>query len=249
MGVIYRLVFPSGKCYVGQTTRPLHKRMLEHQKSQNNSWLLARAIKKYSWHNVKTECLVELPNTLLDSYEQRFIDLYGCVRPGGYNLTKGGDENPMNTVSGRKRQLEAVQTDAHRKARGQESRSWHQDPAKHEAWKMKNALAQQQEETRKKQGKITASNWKVPEIRNKRVKGLTAAFSKPETAAKRARAAAKALRTDEVRANLTAARMKKREELLAKLPPEEREKKRAILEKQAKAARQWYQRKHGLSLT
>ena len=66
MVFVYRLVFPSGKCYVGQTTRPLHTRMWEHQPSHNNSWLLARAIKEYSSHTVTLECLGALTHNLLD---------------------------------------------------------------------------------------------------------------------------------------------------------------------------------------
>ena len=223
--------------------------MLEHQKKQNNSWLVARAIAKWGWDNVKAEILVELPDSLLNDYEKRFIDLFESLKPSGYNLTEGGDMNPMDTASGRQRQLSAVQTQVHRDAQGAATREWHKDPKKHERWRVRNAAAQQKNESRGKQREISSLNWKIPAIRKKRLDGLKAAFSDPKVASKRANAAAKAMRSDKARKNLSDAQMKKREELLAKLPPEEREKKRAKLEKGAIAARHCYQRKHGLSLT
>lgn len=184
-GVIYKLSFPSGKVYIGQTTKNPKKRWHLHRVRANHCWYLARAIKRHGWENVKKEVLVELPSDQLNVYEAKFIAAYGCIRPGGYNLTAGGDYNPMNDARIRQRQLEKVQDQKHREAQRDHSKKWHTDPIKHKKW-----LKRQ---------------------------------TSPEAMAKR-----------------HAAQMRKREERLAKFPPEKREAERRRLEKNAAMARAKY---------
>jgi len=101
MGVIYRLVSPKGKSYVGQTTMLLRKRLAQHRcpTSSNHCRLISKAIKKYKWCNMKVEVLVEVPDDLLDEYECKFMDAFNTLVPHGYNLVTGGSW--MNTEEGK----------------------------------------------------------------------------------------------------------------------------------------------------
>ena len=70
MGYIYRLVFPSGKCYVGQTIGTVQARWRGHKNSSNkkgaNCRLLKNAIAKYGWKYVKKEVVTKPYNSELD---------------------------------------------------------------------------------------------------------------------------------------------------------------------------------------
>ena len=248
MGFVYRFVFPNGKMYVGQTTKAdVRKRWHLHRVRANNSWAVANAIRKHGWESIKKEVLLEIADELLNHYEAKFIDLLGTLRPGGYNLTPGGDFNPMNTEHGRARQLESVRSTSHRASQGKHSRDWHKNQAMHNAWASKNAISNRSIKKRLKLSNSTRSSWENSEVRTKRTEGLKRAFQDESTSAKRKKAAAKALRTAEASANMMAGHARAREAKLAKLPPAEREKKRADMEKRRNKAREKYRAKHGIT--
>ena len=94
MGIIYKLTSPSGKSYIGQTRRTLQERMNGH-KSNGKCRLIHKAIKKYGFVNFTLETLVEVPNNLLNLYEEKMIAAYGTHGKFGYNLSDGGEKNPM----------------------------------------------------------------------------------------------------------------------------------------------------------
>ena len=75
MGIIYCLTSPSGKKYIGQTTRDFDKRFEEHCK-RKECRILHNAIQKYGQDNFKKEILLECNNYFLDEYEIKFINLY-----------------------------------------------------------------------------------------------------------------------------------------------------------------------------
>lgn len=54
MGYIYILTSPNGKSYIGQTIRPIEKRLEEHQKSKGGRGV-SGAIKKYDWDNFEKD--------------------------------------------------------------------------------------------------------------------------------------------------------------------------------------------------
>lgn len=89
MGIIYCLISPSGKKYIGQTTRDLNKRYEEHCTSKG-SRILYNAIQKYGKDNIKKEILLICDNHLLNEYEIKFIHLYNTLYPNGYNIRTGG---------------------------------------------------------------------------------------------------------------------------------------------------------------
>jgi group I intron endonuclease len=90
MGVIYKITSPSGKSYIGQTKRRFERRWTEHCKLNGTCILLENAIAKYGVEKMQIEILLEANNSLLDSYEQQFIELLGTLEPTGYNIRSGG---------------------------------------------------------------------------------------------------------------------------------------------------------------
>ena len=90
IGYIYRITSPSGKSYIGQTTR--FKERMDRHSLTNSKTKLSNSIKKYGWeaHRVdilwQGECTGEQLNTL----EINFIELY-CNFHNGLNLTEGGE--------------------------------------------------------------------------------------------------------------------------------------------------------------
>ncbi len=90
MGFIYSLTFPSGKKYIGQTTRNITKRLSEHLKCYGGCILLENAIKKYGQENIIIETLKECPDEELDQYEKQYIADLNTLEPNGYNIRTGG---------------------------------------------------------------------------------------------------------------------------------------------------------------
>lgn len=91
MGIIYCLTSPSGKKYIGQTSRTLEKRLKEHE-AGGGCRILNNAIAKYGINSFTVDVLVDVEDQLLDEYEQRFIADYGTMYPSGYNIRSGGSK-------------------------------------------------------------------------------------------------------------------------------------------------------------
>jgi group I intron endonuclease len=90
MGYIYIIRHKvSGKAYIGQTIRPIEKRLAEHQLSSNGCKAICGAIQKYGWENFDAEWY-EIPDADLNFYEEMLVALLGTLTPGGYNLKEGG---------------------------------------------------------------------------------------------------------------------------------------------------------------
>ncbi len=89
MGIIYKLTFPSGKSYIGQTIQTFAKRMSQH-KMTNDCKVCHAAFLKYGAENVIKEIILYCDKEDLDMYEEKFIALYNTVVPNGYNVMPGG---------------------------------------------------------------------------------------------------------------------------------------------------------------
>ncbi len=89
--VIYRHISPSGKCYVGQTNRPLESRW-NNGKGYSRAFKFGKAIDRYGWENFTHEILEShiLTQELANERECFYIGLYDSFI-NGYNSTKGGD--------------------------------------------------------------------------------------------------------------------------------------------------------------
>jgi len=105
-GWIYQLLFPSTLSYVGQTESWV-RRMRQHKecKGRSDGRIVKNAILKYGWSNVKVVVLQTLELTglnnrerrkLLDKHEIYWIARLNTVKPNGYNITPGGDAQPMD---------------------------------------------------------------------------------------------------------------------------------------------------------
>jgi group I intron endonuclease len=90
MGVIYCLTSPSGKSYIGQTKRPIEKRLREHSKMSTGCVALNSAIQKYGFDSFKVDILLIANDEHLDMYETNMINIYNSLYPNGYNIRTGG---------------------------------------------------------------------------------------------------------------------------------------------------------------
>jgi group I intron endonuclease len=89
-GIIYKISSPSGKVYVGQTTKRFEKRIKQHHRKDSGCTAISRAIHKYGDH-MKYEIIEEdVPQEQLDEREVHWIKELNSLTPGGYNLNSGG---------------------------------------------------------------------------------------------------------------------------------------------------------------
>ena len=92
--LIYCILFPNGKRYVGKTECSLGKRKKEHKHhSKHKTTRLYNAIRKYGWNNLDWIILEECcDKAKLSEREIVWIDKFSCLnRDKGYNLREGGD--------------------------------------------------------------------------------------------------------------------------------------------------------------
>lgn len=101
-GCIYRLEFPSGKSYIGQTTWSAEIRLRVHLQDarKGSKCIVHYAIRKYG--KPKLFVLEEnVPIEMLNDREIYHIKNWATLSPYGYNLTGGGEglKNPSrNTI-------------------------------------------------------------------------------------------------------------------------------------------------------
>lgn len=98
--IIYKLVFPNNKIYIGQTKQNFKKRLNQHytqsvnKKSKNYNFLICRAIRKYNWDDIKKEILCIVSKEFVDEAEIYFIKEYQSNNKRfGYNIESGGNKN------------------------------------------------------------------------------------------------------------------------------------------------------------
>ncbi|AGE55792.1 GIY-YIG catalytic domain-containing endonuclease [Acanthocystis turfacea Chlorella virus MN0810.1] len=85
-GIIYKIVFPHKKVYIGQTKRSLSQRGVEHIKDTSGCIKLKNAFKKYGHEDCVMSILKDnIPEQFLDYWENKFIDEYDSIK-NGYNI-------------------------------------------------------------------------------------------------------------------------------------------------------------------
>lgn len=95
-GIIYKVIFPNGKCYIGQTTRGLSNRKKEHIKNKKENVVFHNAIHKYGESNISWE-IIDIGNSIeeLNEKEIYWIEFYKSYvhrdKSNGYNMTLGGE--------------------------------------------------------------------------------------------------------------------------------------------------------------
>jgi len=94
-GLVYGLLSPSGKAYIGQTSESLQTRLCKHRydAEKGATTAIGKAIRKYGLANLKVFVLADnATKEWRDFYEFLFIGLLKShVSMGGYNITIGGD--------------------------------------------------------------------------------------------------------------------------------------------------------------
>lgn len=96
---VYKHTTPSGKVYIGLTSRPPKERWkggYGYKKSNPHFW---SAIQKYGWDNIKHEILLSgLSKQQASEFEKMYICLYNSAdRRYGYNKTYGGENGAKPT--------------------------------------------------------------------------------------------------------------------------------------------------------
>lgn len=109
----------NGKQYVGQTIRGYLHRWKGHcmyanrKVDRTSPQLIDKVIDKYGIENFKVELLETVPIIQKDIKEQYYIEKYDTYN-NGYNLTIGGDYNPMTDINVKNKHLQKMQSLEHR---------------------------------------------------------------------------------------------------------------------------------------
>ena len=105
----------NGKQYVGMDSN-LPSRARDHFNGHSKCAAITAAIKKHGKDNFTVEIIPypHISSDALREVERWHIAKRCTLYPHGYNLTPGGDFNPMNIPEVRKRHIEAVNTPEHR---------------------------------------------------------------------------------------------------------------------------------------
>ena len=95
MHTLYKLVFDSGKAYIGQTIRAMNVRIAQHRQSARNGSLLPVhcAWRKHGEPVVSVVAEFET-QAELHAAEKASIIAVGTLAPHGYNVSYGGDTAP-----------------------------------------------------------------------------------------------------------------------------------------------------------
>ena len=106
MGYIYILTSPSGKSYIGQTTRPIQKRLEEHRTGKSvDCRAIYNAIQFYGWDAFVIDWYY-CPDEDLNNHEELMIEVLETLAPDGYNL-KGGGANGKHSEETKQKMSEA----------------------------------------------------------------------------------------------------------------------------------------------
>jgi len=100
VGEIYMATcLPTGLCYIGQTM-DVGSRMRRHRSDANHgcNTHFHRAIRKHGWDAFAWRILADdIPYSQLDTQEVFWIRFWNTYLGPGYNMTAGGDANPMDS--------------------------------------------------------------------------------------------------------------------------------------------------------
>ncbi len=102
----------NGKQYVGKTRYSLAHRFSQHCNNEYYNTYIHNAIKKYGKNNFKIEELCRCDDEHWQELEQFYIKkLHTHYSEGGYNITWGGDSNPMDNEETRVKHKSVMSSD------------------------------------------------------------------------------------------------------------------------------------------
>jgi group I intron endonuclease len=126
-GIVYKLTSPSNKSYIGISKYSIERRILWHKNKRSGCKAIKSALKKYGFSSFKKEVLHNnIPLESLSALEMHEIDAHGTMAPNGYNLTRGGESNPMDEPATRKKISESKRVYWAAKGGGAEAATWMQ---------------------------------------------------------------------------------------------------------------------------
>ena len=113
MGIIYKIISPSNKVYIGKTY-DLRKRINCHKSyaRKGRGKILHNSIRKYGWEAHHLEVLENIDDSILNDREMYYIEKYNSYylnNPDGMNMTLGGEGQRstwMHDTERRKKQSE-----------------------------------------------------------------------------------------------------------------------------------------------
>jgi len=115
LGIIYKSTnLINGKCYIGQTIQEFDERKNSHFRDAiryESHTYFHNAIRKYGIENFKWEVIYECDDPLILGIMEtmKIIVNHSHVSEGlGYNLTWGGEDNPMNYPEIRRRMADKI---------------------------------------------------------------------------------------------------------------------------------------------
>ncbi len=105
---VYKHTTPSGKVYIGITSKPVEERWLNGRGYARNEHFW-NAIKKYGWENIEHHVLATgLSKEEASEVEKMYIALYRSHEiKHGYNLTEGGETGIVHTMESRRKLSES----------------------------------------------------------------------------------------------------------------------------------------------
>lgn len=108
----------NGKMYVGKTQRGYLLRFKEHCTAKKHGFntYIGNAIAKYGEENFTVELLKQVADDTWEHWEKYYIQKYKTLfNQHGYNLTPGGDANPMDIPEIKEKHLQACRAPERRK--------------------------------------------------------------------------------------------------------------------------------------
>lgn len=92
MGFLYQLTSPSGKSYIGVTSKTVEERWRTHvNDAPHCDRAVHRAIRKYGADTFEVRTLAEAEMGYLWDLEPKAIAALGTLAPNGYNMAEGGE--------------------------------------------------------------------------------------------------------------------------------------------------------------
>jgi len=136
-GYIYKITFPNGKFYIGQTVN-IEERWKTHKKNsknENHKEAVYNAMRKYGIDKVIFEVIDQAETKEdLSNLEILYIFEYNTYKNGGYNMTYGGDgaSGYKFTEEQLKRHKETMNKPEIRKKLSEKTKEYFSDPKKRE---------------------------------------------------------------------------------------------------------------------
>jgi group I intron endonuclease len=105
-GIIYKILGPSGKSYIGKTIQSLKTRIRQHRDSRSYCRTLSQAIQEHGWENFKVSTIWEGNASKLGEMERKLISEHQTMEPDGYNIREGGGRSEKVSDTSRKLMIE-----------------------------------------------------------------------------------------------------------------------------------------------